>query len=42
MIDIEPLDTYMTVYDPDSPFLDRLRKLTAAEGLFLWQPPEGS
>ena len=40
MIDIEPDDTYMTVYDPDSRLLDRLRVLTAAEGLFLWSPPD--
>ena len=40
MIDIEPEDTYMTVYDPDSMLLDRLQALTAAEGLFLWSPPE--
>ena len=40
MIDYEPCDTYMTVYDPKGAFLDILQKLTAAEGLFLWQPPE--
>ncbi len=39
MIDIEPTDTYMTVYDPKGAFLDRLRKLAEAEGLFVWQPP---
>ena len=38
MIDIEPDDTYMTVYDPNSRLLDRLRALTTAEGLFLWSP----
>ena len=40
MIDIEHDDTYMTVYDPDDRLLDKLRKLAAAEGLFLWRPPE--
>lgn len=40
MIDIEPDDTYMTVYDPDSRLLDKVQKLTEAEGLFLWRPPE--
>lgn len=41
MIDVEPDDTYMTVYDPDHVFSDKLRKLAAAEGLFMWNP-EGS
>ena len=40
MIDYEPCDTYMTVYDPKGSFLDILRQLTEAAGLFLWQPPE--
>ena len=40
MVDIEPDDTYMTVYDPDSLLLDKLRALVTAEGLFLWRPPE--
>ncbi len=40
MIDIEPDDTYMTVYDPDDMILDIFQKLAAAEGLFVWQPPE--
>lgn len=40
MIDIEHDDTYMTVYDPDSRLLDKLQKLAASEGLFLWSPPE--
>lgn len=39
MIDIEPDDTYMTVYDPDARLLDKLRMLTAGEGLHLWAPP---
>ena len=40
MVDIERDDTCMTVYDPDSLLLDKLRALAAAEGLFLWSPPE--
>ena len=40
MVDIEPDDTYMTVYDPDSLLSDKIQKLAAAEGLFLWHPPE--
>ena len=40
MIDIEHDDTYMTVYDPDSRLLDKLRALAAAEGFFVWCPPE--
>jgi len=39
MIDIQPDDTYMTVYDPDSLITDRLSVLAAAEGLFVWIPP---
>ena len=40
MIDIEPDDTYMTVYDGKAEFLDRIRKLAEAEGFFMWTPPE--
>ena len=40
MIDIEHDDTYMTVYDPDSLLLDKLQRLAAAEGLFIWSPPD--
>lgn len=40
MIDIEPDDTYMTVFDPEDRLLDRLRRLAEAEGLFLWSPPD--
>ena len=40
MIDLEPCDTYMTVYDPDPELLEKLRKLAAAEGLFVWTPGE--
>ena len=38
MIDIEPDDTCMTVYDPDSGVTEILRALAAAEGLFVWSP----
>lgn len=37
MIDIEPCDTYMTVYSRDQSFVGLLGKLCAAEGLFLWE-----
>ena len=40
MIDIERDDTYMTVFDPDSVLLEKIRALAAAEGLFLWSPPK--
>ena len=36
------VDVYATVaFDPDGAFLDRLTKLAASEGLFVWKPPEG-
>lgn len=38
MIDIEPEETHMTVYDPDSLLLEKLQALAAAEGLFVWSP----
>ena len=37
MVDIAGDDTYMTVYDPDSRILDKLRMLAGAEGLFVWE-----
>ena len=40
MIDVEHDDTYMTVYDPDLRLMDKLKVLAAAEGLFVWYPPE--
>ena len=40
MIDYDHNDTYMTVYDPDSAMLDKVRALAAAEGLFVWSPPQ--
>ncbi len=42
MIDVEPGDTWMSVYCPDEAMLERIRALAAAEGLFLWQPPEAA
>ncbi|MBR6114193.1 MAG: hypothetical protein IKQ10_03325 [Oscillospiraceae bacterium] len=42
MADIEPDDTYMTVYDPDARLLDKLRALAGSAGLFVWSPPEES
>ena len=40
MIDYDHNDTYLTVYDPDSALLDKVRALAAAEGLFVWSPPQ--
>ena len=39
MIDYDRNDTYLTVYDPDSALLDKLKALAAAEGLFVWRAP---
>ncbi|MBQ7519944.1 MAG: hypothetical protein IJU12_06475 [Clostridia bacterium] len=33
-------DLYMTVYGPSRDVLELLRPLSAAAGLFLWQPPQ--
>ena len=38
MIEIEPDDTYMTIYDPDVCLADILMPLVRAEGLFAWNP----
>ena len=38
LIGINCDDTYMTVYQPTDRLLDLIRKLAAAEGLFVWQP----
>ena len=40
MIDYDHNDTYLTIYDPDSALLDRVRAMAAAEGLFVWSPTE--
>lgn len=39
MADLDPGDTWMTVYSRDPAFLETFRQLAAAAGLFLWQPP---
>ena len=41
MIDVEPEETWMTVYDPDGALAGTLDALAAAEGLFVWAPPDG-
>ena len=38
MIDYDHDDTYLTVYDPDSVLIEKVRALAAAEGLFVWSP----
>ena len=38
MADLEPEETWMTVYNPCPVMLERLRKLAAEKGLFVWQP----
>lgn len=40
MIDLDPGDTYVTVYDPKEKLLGKIRMLAAADGLFVWQPPQ--
>ena len=37
----DPEDTYLTLFNPSERLLDVLRKLATAEGLFVWQPPQG-
>ena len=39
MVDLDPGDTYVTVYDPKEKLLGKIRMLAAADGLFVWQPP---
>lgn len=38
LITLDSSDTYATVYNPDEALLALLRQLTAAVGLFIWQP----
>ena len=38
MIDCEPEETYLTVYDPGAALLPKLSVLAAAEGFFGWSP----
>ena len=40
MIDYDHNDTDLPVYDPDAKLIDKVRALSSAEGLFLWQPPQ--
>ena len=40
MIDCEPEETYLTVYDPDAALQPLLTALAAAEGFFIWSPPQ--
>ena len=40
MIDLDPGDTYVTVYAPNEKLLGKIRMLAAADGLFVWQPPQ--
>ena len=40
MIDCEPEETYLTVYDPNAALLPRLSALAAAEDFFIWSPPQ--
>ena len=38
MILSEKDDTYMTVYNPDKPLLEMIRKIASGEGLSVWKP----
>ena len=40
MIDCEPEETYLTVYDPNAALRPKLSALAAAEGFFVWTPPQ--
>ena len=40
MIDYDHNDTFLTVYDPGSALINKVRALAAAEGLFVWSPPQ--
>ena len=40
LADIEPGETWMTVYDPGRALTDKLCALARAEGLFVWAPPQ--
>ena len=40
MIDCEPEETWLTVYDPDAALLPKLTALAAAEGFFVWSPSQ--
>ena len=38
MIQSEPDDTCLTVYNPDSELLEMLKEIASGEGLFVWKP----
>jgi len=38
MIQSEPDDTCLTIYNPDSELLELLKELASGEGLFVWKP----
>ena len=38
LIVTRPDDLYMTIYNPDEKLLKLLQKLSAGEGLFVWNP----
>jgi len=38
LIQSEPEDTYMTLYNPDPELLDLVTGIASAEGLFVWKP----
>ena len=40
MIDCEPEETWLTVYDPDAALQPLLTALATAEGFFVWSPPQ--
>ena len=40
MVDCEPGETWLTVYDPDAALQPLLTALAAAEGFFVWSPPQ--
>ena len=40
MIDYDHNETYLTLYDPGSALLEKVRALAIAEGLFIWSPPQ--
>ena len=41
LITADPGDIYMTLYNATDDLLARGRQLATAEGLFVWQPPQG-
>ena len=40
MIDCEPEETWLTVYDPNAALLPKLSAFAATEGFFIWSPPQ--